>query len=542
MESNRLVDGRGSAVDRSNAVRKKGSTHNILVISDLHLGEDLNPSATEQLTRDLELAEKQLIGFIRKYTRRRADGLPWRLVVNGDMVDFLTICVYPETAGSAAGAHDDRPDRRALAALDHSSDESEYGFHRRKDAACIKVDAVARRHSELFGVLASFLAAGNALEIIVGNHDTEFYWPEVQARFRDAVIGAWLALPASSRTGAANPRAIRDAIGFHPWFYYEPGVCWIEHGHQYDECCSYEYNLNPVDASDCAIVPNVDTAGLRYITNTIPEASPHGTEEWSFGGYLRFAASLGWRGTWSLVQGYYRFSAMLIAEWRRSRVGRSRRQRRAIHRQQLADLGQRVPLDHQTLRALDEMQRPPVITNLRRLLQVLMLDKLLVSVAAVLLIAVGAIALPFLWTIPLVGLTMVGTQVASNRLERGRTVDASLPLQIVPRRILELVDARYVIFGHTHLPVAQPVERQGKSEGWYYNTGTWVPTERPGLLRSFTHVVIRHGSEGPSASLCQWRDGASRQFTPDWSAVDAPSPATASSSNSRGERARLQAA
>jgi hypothetical protein len=50
----------------------------------------------------------------------------------------------------------------------------------------------------------------------------------------------------------------------------------------------------------------------------------------------------------------------------------------------------------------------------------------------------------------------------------------------------------------------------------YFNTGTWLPLMRPGLLRSFTHVIIQHSASGPTAGLYQWRDGASRAFTPGW--------------------------
>jgi hypothetical protein len=74
------------------------------------------------------------------------------------------------------------------------------------------------------------------------------------------------------------------------------------------------------------------------------------------------------------------------------------------------------------------------------------------------------------------------------------------------------VDAKFVTFGHTHEPVA----RQLENGSWYFNTGTWVPTGKPGLLRAFTHLVVQHTESGPEAQLCQWRDGGSRAFTPGW--------------------------
>src|SRR6187397_2626215 len=72
------------------------SRFNTLVISDLHLGEDLSPVATEASRLHVDIVERQLCAFLRHYTRRREGGLPWRLVVNGDLIDFLSISIGPE--------------------------------------------------------------------------------------------------------------------------------------------------------------------------------------------------------------------------------------------------------------------------------------------------------------------------------------------------------------------------------------------------------------------------------------------------------------
>jgi hypothetical protein len=494
-------------------------THNILVISDLHLGEDLAPGINPQVTRDLRRAELHLIEFLGKYTHRRVDGRPWRLVINGDMVDFMSICVFPDQVPGGAAC---------------SADEREHGLERRKDAACAKVAAVIEHHPEFFVALARFIAAGNAVEIICGNHDTEFYWPEVQEALRQGVARCWLDLPASSRPGAAPDSQVREAMRFHAWFYYEPGVAWIEHGHQYDECCSFEYNLHPVNGAGDAIITNVDTAGMRYIATQIPEVTPHGSEEWSFSGYLRLGLGMGLGGAWRLARGYGRFARKLVSEWRAARVGSVRRARRARHLMALSALSRQGPLSETTLRSLDSMQKPPVFTNLRRLLQVLMLDKVLIRLATLLVVMLSLIALPLVWGLAFAAAAIWGAHRLDARLSRGRSIDATLPLQVVPSRILEQVDARFVVFGHTHLPVAQrlaaPADRAGQPEGrerWYFNSGTWMPSGKQGLLRSFTHVLIRQSPAGATASLCQWRDGASQPFTPDWGPVRQQAPALA---------------
>ena len=50
-------------------------------------------------------------------------------------------------------------------------------------------------------------------------------------------------------TAGADARALAR-IAVVPWFVYVPGVAWIEHGHVYDEGCSFEFNLAPMDPKD----------------------------------------------------------------------------------------------------------------------------------------------------------------------------------------------------------------------------------------------------------------------------------------------------
>jgi UDP-2,3-diacylglucosamine pyrophosphatase LpxH len=64
-----------------------------------------------------------------------------------------------------------------------------------------------------------------------------------------------------------------------------------------------------------------------------------------------------------------------------------------------------------------------------------------------------------------------------------------------------------VVMGHSHDPCAQQ-----DPEGWYFNTGTWVPHQDP--RKAFTHVRIERTDSGVRAVLCQWRDGASRIWQP----------------------------
>jgi hypothetical protein len=84
--------------------------------------------------------------------------------------------------------------------------------------------------------LARFVAAGNTLVVVRGNHDVDFHWTPVQEAFT-ALLAGYAATTAGS-------------VEFADWFYYEEGRVYIEHGHQYDAYCSYDHVLHPVLPSD----------------------------------------------------------------------------------------------------------------------------------------------------------------------------------------------------------------------------------------------------------------------------------------------------
>jgi hypothetical protein len=371
--------------------------------------------------------------------------------------------------------------------------------------------AVAERHPAVFRALARFVAAGNRLEIIAGNHDAEFQWPAVQEAFLDALCSAHVEPKASRRGASVDPAELRERVGFHPWFFYQPGVAWIEHGHLYDENCSMEFALAPANPQSGELIPNVDTAASRYVANHIPGAEH---ENWSALGYLRWAGSLGMRGTFKLARGYYAFSAALLSVWRsRSRRPDDVEALRQRHMVRLRRICQTLGLSEETLDAVHELRKRPVFTNLGKLLGVLMIDKLVLAAVCAAALLLGLAAMPAAWALVFAGVTSGGAVAVTSHLARKRNVDPTVPLMLVPERIRRHVDVRYIVFGHTHEAVNQPLETGGA----YLNTGTWYPSEHPGLLRAFTHVLIECGPRGPAARLCQWRDGASRSFTPGFS-------------------------
>ncbi len=493
---------------------------NTLIISDLHLGEDLNPSSPPQSSPQLAILERQLTSFLKHYARVRRDGRPWRLVINGDMVDFLNICLLP---GEEHG--------------DVTPDEHVYGLGRRPRVACAKMDAVIDRHPDVFRAFARFVAGGNRIDIVAGNHDVELHWKPVQQAMIEGIRRSWEAMQIA-RGRSTSSEFIAERIAFHPWFFYEPGVVWVEHGHLYDENCSTEFALAPAHPDSKEIELNVDASVSRYVITQIPEAE-YGQENWSGLGYVKWGVSLGPRKLVKLARGYYQFAGSLIATARRrAKLPAVREARRRRHRERMVKLCEQLSLSEDTLNAVDALRKEPVVTNLWRLMQVLMIDKVLIAAATIMVMLVSVLSLPLSWGLFAGGFTVATAYSATAYLSRGRNVMPSGPLAAVPERILRHVDARYVVFGHSHDPVVTQLG-DGKA---YFNTGTWYPDEAPGLLRSFTHVVLRHDESGPVAELMQWRDGASRAFTPGYSVRERLLPARRRAPSETGVEAAVEQA
>jgi hypothetical protein len=290
-----------------------------------------------------------------------------------------------------------------------------------------------------------------------------------------------------------------------------PGVAWIEHGHVYDEGCSFEFNLAPSDPADGRIVANADYAAIRYLGSAVPELDPHGIEEWGLWGYLRYTAGLGFRSGTRLWVAYARFVRALFAARRLHKSFKRRDRRQREHRARLAEVAHAAGIPIETASAIDRMSRTPLTVSSRRLGRMVMLDRFGIGLGGALACAILLLSLRLVWA--LLGIAcVVGGAIALTRWLGRHMVTSQLSMRAVPQRLRKLVDAPVVVFGHTHDPRWQKL----RSGGLYLNAGTWLPATRPGLRRSFTFVLIQPPAAGvlapPTVELRQWREGVSQPF------------------------------
>lgn len=454
---------------------------NILVVSDLHFGEELLPGAGYERRRAVELGATAFREFLAYHAARRSGGRPWRLVINGDFFDFMSVTVprAPE-----------RPPRTA--------DERRFGLGRGVKAGVERMRRLCEAHPAILAALGRFAAAGHGVEIVAGNHDVELLAPEVAAELMRGLAEA-----------GAPARAL-ERITVAPWFVYVPGVAWIEHGHIYDEGCSFEFNLAPMDPKDGHLIFNADYAAVRYLGAAVPEIDPHGIESWSFWGFMQYALGQGLRPAGRIWMGYARFVSALLRARRLHRSIKRRHRRRREHRARLVEVARAGGVPLVAAQAIDRLARAPLTGSLRRLGRLLMLDRIGLVLGIAIAIVALFIALPAAWALAGAALT-VGAAAGISRWLGTHLVTSQLPMRAIPGRIRKQVDAPVVVFGHTHDPRWQPI----RGGGLYVNSGTWLAAARPGLRRSFTFVLIQpRPGAAPIVELRQWREGTSQPFDP----------------------------
>ncbi len=422
------------------------SARDILVVSDLHLGGALRPGPDGALSfaarRLVVRLDRELARFIDHHC---TDGRRYTLLFNGDTIDFLHMDLRP--SGEVAPPPDD--------------DEALYGLAFVADRAVWKMQVIAAWHRRTFAALARFVAAGHRVVLVVGNHDVDLWFARVRTAFVEAVAAH-----------ADDPAAARDRIRFEPWFHYEPGRIYLEHGHRFDPYATFPDPLAPL-ATDrvSSLAPNFGHYGLRYFCNRVPTFPLHDLDTWTLGDLWR------WMRSHTLGQLARATAHNLNFLWQYARAtGRDRLSRRgreastrARRRARLRKFAARYGLPLGRILALDELRRPHIGQSLARLAHGLMLDRL----ALIALVVVGAI------TAVLQDDSTTGAWLAAGvfggsalmwwRLDRTRpTADIHATLPRIARRVARLCQVPVVTFGHTHRPV---LRRLGRT--WWLNPGAW---------------------------------------------------------------------
>jgi hypothetical protein len=373
-------------------------SHNLLIVSDMHLAEGRLVEAGENsYGHEAFLYDGSFVRFLRYHEQLRRDAIqrlvdlddeneqsvqdddhaqerdkalirPWRLVLAGDIFDFWDIVRVPddledlkreilrlkeeidhkdvrswlqaqlhrldEVEKSGKPPYErsydevrgelDRfgmlpgPQRRAVENLAWwievliqkpwlklSKTEHRHGLGTSWQEVVWKLTHVYRGHREFFAGLAWFIACGNDVILLKGNHDLELHWPQVHnGHFPHTLADAYQDLLDGSPIGPSFDnfptellsnlpdvdefRALLPAyvlgqphtsegkrFTFQDWFYCEEDLIYVEHGNQYEPLDSSVKFLAPKLPSDPKRIELPWGAFMtRYVYNKIVAVHP----------------------------------------------------------------------------------------------------------------------------------------------------------------------------------------------------------------------------------------------------------------------------
>jgi UDP-2,3-diacylglucosamine pyrophosphatase LpxH len=471
----------------------------LVIVSDLHLGRGKNATTGRYYELETFFYDEDFRHFCEYLCNEAAEnGRGLQLIFNGDAFDFLRLDKI---------AVDDEPQKRFAPVLTPSR-------------AATEIVSILSGHPVFVEGLAHVLGAGYPVVFLPGNHDIELQWAPVQEAMRAEIAKS----PAFDSPEAAA-RAVRN-LEFRPWFYYEPGRVWIEHGCQYDPENAFRYPLRGglVDVADAVHEAELDNPLGNFFQRYLYNAFGHITfivpSTRANARYLKWLTINQPTLLLRIIRSHWRFWWQVL---RRVAKYPSR------ERNRLAE-------NHQ--RELDELAADTGLGD--KLLRIDALKEFHTDLFAAIR-GFGFQAIKFLLATLLVGSLVLGLWFAGyhaiNQLQLGLLGKAGLflmfgfvfllsafgtvlymvlrtpppvppqPMRRAAARIAEILDVPVVTFGHTHDEVLWRLPGTS-ADAWYFNTGTWIAVFTHDVLLprervQFTFLRVRDNE----ADLLHWSPG-----------------------------------
>jgi hypothetical protein len=455
-----------------------------LVVSDLHLCDvEDNPDGWMAYKSSRYLFDGEFAELLKDFQRRAAPGDALTLVLNGDVFDFDLISEVPA----------DPP-------WPVSPAERYHGLRSTASKSAWKLELILGHHSWFLMALADFLCAGHRVVYVMGNHDREMHFPEVRGVLHDQ-----LHIAARGKGKDFDPGQIR----YEPWFFYQAGEIYAEHGQQYDYYTSFRNLLCPVVEGRQGPMLALPMGNLsnRYLMTRMGFFNPFATD------YIRNLFSYLWH--WlrhyafsrrSLALAWLAGSLVVLGKLLATKKRQLRRPKSCP--EILEDISTRTRLPPDTLAALESLQRPPIANRFFRMAREFWMDRLVLFVMMVGgTIALALVPIP-LWIklmVPLCVFPLVFFIYES--FAHGETVfSAEHEIPAVARQVARLIDAPVVAFGHDHVPRLLPIDRQST----FVDTGTWAPilNERGDLAAGYRNYLVAVFEEGrpPALHFSSWQE------------------------------------
>jgi UDP-2,3-diacylglucosamine pyrophosphatase LpxH len=522
----------------------QSADYHLLIVSDLHLSEGRDEQS-HRLSRNEDFFFDEEFARFLQYHAKLDSRCKWHLIINGDFLDFLQVVSvrFDDEFVRYLGVTTAKEARHLLQI---SRQNTKYGFDAGPGETVFKLWKILDGHWLFTFALVEFLEQGNRLSIGRGNHDPEFQYELVRDHFRKMLF--WF-YSEKMRQGTAAPdelenfRQTCDGIQFLDWFYYEPGVIWVEHGSQYDQLNSFPHWLVPYLPHSDHIEMPWGSFFVRYLFNSIEIEQPFADNIKPPTDFLIWFISRKPVLAIRFVFGNGReMLKKMAAAWR---TLPKHDPRPAEHAARLKQLAAEWQLDSGILQDLDSRQEMSVLREPHGIwklwkwltrgwrFSLILLAYLLITVVIGGLLILGQILSPTIpgsvahalshlihlrpWIATVVKILLVSRWFTFVYLLGAlalfiRQMFPSKPatdnLVINADYIQQKLQVPYVTMGHTH-DTNLVTFRSGAE---YYNTGTWTkvfsPEER--LIREESELVFLQclrDEKGLTCRLMKWDDG-----------------------------------
>jgi UDP-2,3-diacylglucosamine pyrophosphatase LpxH len=407
------------------------------------------------------------------------------LILNGDIFDFDSVLNLPEEP-----------------VFNISWLERHRGLFPREERSRHKIEIILKDHAEFVRALREFIMRGHRAIFVMGNHDLELHYPDVQEEIR-----RHLHLPESKR----------QQVRFVEWFYISNQDTLIEHGNQYDPYCMCEDPVNPYVRGYNYISLKLPFGNLacRYIMNGMGFFNPHVDSNYimTLPQYIRFFFKYVAKAQPGLVLTWFWGSLATLIHTFFDRLAAPIRNPLKIE-DRVSSIAERSNAEPRMVRELKELFVAPASSNPFLLARELWLDRAFIIFVAFFLIfqlmafVRSVYELSFFWAfIPLFLLLpfflfyskSITSLVSGYKEPDDRTLAMASAI----------TKAQRIVFGHTHHARHEII---GSVE--HLNSGCWSPAfldvECTMPLDQKTFVWISPTESGPrQAELFKFLDGKS---------------------------------
>ena len=114
---------------QSDSAETSSFDEDIIILSDLHLGEACKDIPRIDYLKAGDTFDLHISSFLHHLTTRASNGRRFRLILGGDLLDFLQVTITPADAGEFAYT---------------------YGLGNSEDESAWKLDKLAERHRAVF--------------------------------------------------------------------------------------------------------------------------------------------------------------------------------------------------------------------------------------------------------------------------------------------------------------------------------------------------------------------------------------------------------